>query len=276
MLGLQGFAAQVLPRRVFLRASSWLQIAAFCVIVCVYCLQPMMPPNLVAASGSGLLAWSPSYWFLGLSQQWNGSPALALLARRAWIGLGIALSATAVAYALSYLRTLRKIVEEPDIVGGARSGTWLPCMGNAVETALVQFSLRTLLRSRLHRIILAFYLGVGFALVIAMVKNGAPPNQLADAPAADPWSQVNEPLLAATITMMGFAMIGTRVAFSMPLDLRGNWSSGDRYAQRTECLGARRSLLLLSARSDVDSLGRMLPPTVALGARPRVTWRYSH
>jgi CubicO group peptidase (beta-lactamase class C family) len=249
VLGLQGIAAQLLPRRLFLRASSWLQMAAFCVIVCVYCLQPMMPPNLVEASGSGLLAWSPSYWFLGLSQQWNGSPALALLARRAWIGLGVALSATAAAYALSYFRTLRKIVEEPDIVGGARCGTWLPRMGNAVETAMVQFSVRTLLRSRLHRIILAFYVGVGFALVIAMVKNGAPPNQLADAPAADPWSRVNEPLLAATITMMGFAMIGTRVAFSIPLDLRGNWIFRVTGARSVpECLaGARRSLLLLSA-----------------------------
>ncbi len=133
VLGLQGFAAQLLPRRVFLRASSWLQIAAFCVIVCVYCLQPMMPPNLVEASGSGLLAWSPSYWFLGLSQQWNGSPALALLARRAWIGLGLALSATALAYALSYFRTLRKIVEEPDIVGSARGGAWLPRTGSTVR-----------------------------------------------------------------------------------------------------------------------------------------------
>jgi hypothetical protein len=122
-------------------------------------------------------------------------------------------------------------------------------MGSAVHTALVQFSVRTLLRSRLHRIILAFYLGVGFAVVIAMVKNGAPPNQLADAPAADPWSHVNEPLLAATITMMGLAMIGTRVAFSIPLDLRGNWIfrvTGTRSV--AECLeGARRSLLLLSA-----------------------------
>jgi hypothetical protein len=249
VLGLQGFAAQLLPRRLFLRASSWLQMAAFCVIVCVYCLQPMMPPDLVRAGGHGLLAWSPSYWFLGLFQQWNGSPALALLARRAWVGLGISLSTTAAAYALSYFRTLRKIVEEPDIVGGARGGRWLPRLGNAVETALVQFSVRTLLRSRLHRIILAFYLGVGFAVVIAMVKNGAPPNQLADAPAADPWSQVNEPLLAATITMMGFAMIGTRVAFSMPLDPRGNWIFRVTGARRVpECLaGARRSLLLLSA-----------------------------
>jgi CubicO group peptidase (beta-lactamase class C family) len=251
VLGLQGFAAQLLPRRLFLRASSFLQLAAFCAIVCVYCLQPMMasPPDLIDACGSGLLAWSPSYWFLGLFQQLNGSPALGLLARHAWIGLGIALSATAAAYALAYSRTLRKIVEEPDIVAGAGGGAWLPRFGNAVETALVQFSVRTLLRSRLHRIILAFYLGVGLALVIAMVKNGAPPNQLADAPAADPWSQVNEPLLAATITMLSFAMIGTRVAFSIPLDLRGNWVFRVTGARRVpECLvAARRSLLLLSA-----------------------------
>jgi hypothetical protein len=82
-----------------------------------------------------------------------------------------------------------------------------------------------------------------------MVKNGATPNQLADAPAADPWSQVNESLLAATITMMGFAMIGTRVAFSLPLDLRENWIFRVTGARRVpECLAStRRSLLLLSA-----------------------------
>ena len=251
VLGLQGFAAQLLPRRLFLRASSILQLAAFCAIVCVYCLQPMgaSPLNLIAASGSGLLAWSPSYWFLGLFQQLNGSPALGLLARHAWMGLGIALSATATAYALAYSRTLRKIVEEPDIVAGTSGGTWLPRFGNSVVTAIVQFSVRTLARSRLHRIILAFYLGIGFALVIAMVKNGAPANQLADAPAADPWSHVNEPLLAASVAMMGFAIIGTRVAFSIPLDLRGNWIFRVTGARRVpECLvAARRSLLLLSA-----------------------------
>jgi hypothetical protein len=60
---------------------------------------------------------------------------------------------------------------------------------------------------------------------------------------------VNEPLLAASIAMMGFAIIGTRVAFSIPLDLRGNWIFRVTGARRVpECLvAARRSLLLLSA-----------------------------
>jgi hypothetical protein len=158
-------------------------------------------------------AWSPSYWFLGLFQQLNGSPTLAVLAQRAWIGLGAALSATVLAYALSYLRTLRKIVEEPDIVSGARGGTWLPRFGKAVDTAIVQFSLRALLRSRLHRIILAFYLGVGFALVIFLMKNSGAQVQAADAPAGDAWGQVNESLLAASIIMMGFAVIGNSRGF---------------------------------------------------------------
>jgi len=251
VLALQGVAAQLLPRRLFLRASSWLQLGAFCAIVCTYCLQPMMatPQALMDASGSGLLAWSPSYWFLGLMQQWNGSPALAVLAHRGWMGLGIVLAATAIAYTLSYARTLRKIVEEPDIVSSTRGGTWLPRFGSAVKTALVQFSVRTLLRSRLHRIILAFYLGVGFALAIALMKAPQPGTPLPDAPAGDPWNQVTVPLLAASLAIMGFAVIGIRVAFSIPLDLRGNWIFRVTGARPVpECLaGSRRALLLLSA-----------------------------
>lgn len=260
VLALQGVAAQLLPRRLFLRASSLLQLAAFCSIICVYCLQPMVatPQALMEATGRGLLAWSPSYWFLGLMQQLNGSPALAVLTRRAWSGLAIALATTAAAYTLSYFRTLRKIVEEPDIVSGARGGAWLPGFGGAVQTALVQFSLRTLWRSRLHRIILAFYLGVGFALAIALVK--APQAQpLADAPAADRWSQVTVPMLAASITMMGFAVIGIRVAFSIPLDLRGNWVFRVTGARRVpECLAASRHALLLLSAAPVWAVAAVL------------------
>ena len=39
VMALQGLALQILPRRLFLRASSFLQLGAFAVIVSVYCLQ---------------------------------------------------------------------------------------------------------------------------------------------------------------------------------------------------------------------------------------------
>ncbi|HMJ62748.1 MAG TPA: hypothetical protein VK493_13340, partial [Bryobacteraceae bacterium] len=249
VLGVQGLAAQLLPRRLFLRLSSFLQLAAFCLFVSVYFLQPMlaMPSNILDAQSQGPPAWSPSYWFLGLFQQLNGSPALAPLAMRAWIGLGVALGGTAAAYALSYFRTLRKIAEEPDIVPGSGGAHWLPKFGNSLETAVVQFSIRTLLRSRQHRVVLAFYLGIGFAATIFFLRSPVA-RQISSASMADPWHQPGMPLLAASILLMGSWVLGVRVVFSLPLDLQANWifqiaplPSG------TGCLVARRrSLLVLS------------------------------
>ena len=113
VLGVQGLAAQLLPRRLFLRVSGLLQIAALCLFVCGYFLQPVFGglESLTTPEIRRLLHWVPSCWFLGLFHQLNGSmhPALAPLARQAWRGLAIAGGGTAVAYALSYLRTLRQM-----------------------------------------------------------------------------------------------------------------------------------------------------------------------
>ena len=246
VLALQGLAAQLLPRRIFLRTSSLLQLAAFCAILTAYVLEPNMA--LTEATGRGLLAWSPTYWFLGLFQQLIGSPALSGLASRAWIGLAIVLTTTSIVYALSYFRTLRKIAEEPDIVSGRRSGFRLPRFGNPLQTAMVHFSIRTLFRSRRHRLILAFYFGVALAFVILLIKVPVAFQKLGDARLTDPSGQVDAPILAASIALMVFAIVGTRVIFSLPLDLPANWIfriTGVRRA--AECLkGTRRSLLLLS------------------------------
>ncbi len=225
VLGVQGFAALLLPRRVFLRVSSWLQMAAFCLFVSVYFLQPAVPsPDvLIAAQGQGWVAWSPTYWFLGLFQYWSGSPALAALAYRALAGLAIAVGATAAAYALSYFRVLRKIVEEPDITPSWRGGNPLPGFGSALATALMHFSVRTLLRSRQHRILLAFYLGIAFALTIFLLRHPAAQRQLFEVPVSGDLTQVSAPALAASLVILGFWVVGTRVVFSMPADLKANW-----------------------------------------------------
>jgi CubicO group peptidase (beta-lactamase class C family) len=225
VLGLQGVAAQLLPRRLFLRVSSLLQLTAFCVLVCVYVLQPIFPDMsaIVAAENRWPLSWSPSYWFVGLFQALNGSPALAPLAHRAWVGLLTVLSVTAAAYALSYWRTLRQIVEEPDIVPGTRRANWLPRFGTLLDTLVGQFAARTLMRSRLHRMILAFYLGVGFAITVFVSQSPPAPRDLLAAGASDPWRQVNIAMLFASIAVLALWLAGMRVVFGMPLDLRANW-----------------------------------------------------
>ncbi len=220
VLAVQGLAAQ-LPRRIFLRLSSFLQLGCFGLFLCVYFLEPSVAEVITRQQGWNL--WLPTYWFLGMFQQLNGSPALSLFAWRAWIGLAIVLAGTAVAYGLSYISTLRKIVEEPDIVPGHGGAGWLPRFGNALETAIVQFSIRTLVRSRSHRMILAFYLGLGFALTILLLKAPRGPELAEAASAADDWHHAGVPLLASSMVMMAACVVGMRVVFAMPLELPANW-----------------------------------------------------
>jgi hypothetical protein len=218
VLGVQGVAAQLLPRRYFLRLSAFLQMAAFCLFMSVYFLEPRIvtPAAFAAPQNQRALEWIPSYWFFGFFHQLNGAmnPVFAPLARRAWIGLAISVVGTAVAYAMSYFRALKKIVEEPDIVPGAGGVNWLPPFGDSLRTAVVQFSIRTLSRSRQHRVMLAFFLGVGFALVIAVLKANA---------RAQSASQMDGSMIFGSVTLMFLMVLGTRVVFSMPLALRANW-----------------------------------------------------
>ncbi len=228
VLTLQGVAAQLLSRRVFLRVSAFLQMAAFCLFLSTYFLEPSLttPAALAAAANQSTLAWLPSYWFFGLFQALNGSLAeaansspaayasLVSLAQHAVGGIAIAAIGTASAFLLSYLRTLRKIVEEPDIMPSTSRIGWTPRFGSSLQTAVVLFSIRTLLRSRQHRVMLAFYLGIGFALVILLMKAPAQENHL---------NHVDASLMFASIIMMSVLVSGTRIVFSLPLDLRANW-----------------------------------------------------
>ncbi len=208
VLCVQGLAAQLLSRRMFLRASALMQMGAFCLFLCAYFLQ---------------LRFWPSHWFVGLGH-------------RGWIAFFAAALGAAGVFVLSYCRTMRKIVEEPDIVPQAGGRNWLPRFSNLLQTAVLQFSIRTLLRSRQHRVILAFYFGFGFAIAILLGETARAREQL------------NVPLLLGSIVMMSVAVIGTRVVFSMPLTLRANWVF--RLAPirgGAHCLAAtRRSLLVLA------------------------------
>jgi hypothetical protein len=256
VLGLQSLAAQLLPRRWFLRASALLQMAAFCLFVGMYFLEPSLanPRALADPENQRALAWLPSYWFFGLFHQLNGvmlngsmpasAASMASLARRAWIGLAAAIIAAGAACLLAYFRTLRKIVEEPDILPGSRSLSRLPPFGKAVDTAVVQFSIRTLLRSRQHRVILSFYLGIAFAVLVLLLK--APPPAQYAVPTGNRWHDV--PLLGSSIILLCLWIMGTRIVFALPLELRANWIFRVMPLRgAAQCLGAsRRSLLVLA------------------------------
>jgi hypothetical protein len=226
VLGVQGCAAQ-LPRRWYLRASSVLQIVVFVLFLGVICFQSSANSvaELAAPEHRLAQAWLPTYWFMGLLNELSGAfpeghAVMAPLAYRAVVGLAISILVAGTAFFLSYLRTLRKIVEEPDVVSSGRAGMWLPRFGTMQQTAVAQFVIRTLLRSRQHRAILALYLGGGFA-ISAIYWGGA--SQEMHLTGIDFMHRVNIPMLVASVLMLAASWLGTRTVFSLPLDMRAIW-----------------------------------------------------
>jgi|SRR5579871_1877515 len=246
VLSVQGLA-QLLPRQKYLRISSLLQTAFFILLLTVYFLQPPFSDVKDILANELALRWVPSYWFFGLFEQLNGTllPQLAFLAQRAWVGLGVAVCGAAMAYVVCYLRTLRMIAEQPDILPGRHRLRWLPPFGNSLQTAVGQFTVRTLMRSRQHRVMLAFYLGIGLGLAMFISHSD---EVLQRASGFGEWYRVNTPLLVASALILCAAVLGTRVVFSLPLEIRANWLFRTMpRAGVTGCLQAsRRSLYALS------------------------------
>jgi hypothetical protein len=224
VLGIQGITSQLLPRRQFLRLSALLQVAIFFLFITVYILEPSLetPKALSAPENQRLLTWLPSYWFLGLFQQLNGSmlPAFAPLAKRAWVGIAIAIAVGVMSVLMAYTRMMGKIIETPDIVPGGRRANWSLRFGTLLQTSVVLFSVRTLLRSRQHRMLLSFYLGATFSIVLAYLKTSLKLLKLLHGAAGD---AVNVSFLVASIWVMCFAIMAVRLVISMPLALRANW-----------------------------------------------------
>jgi hypothetical protein len=270
VLSLQGLAA-LLPRRIFLRVSAWMQVGAFALFTGVYFLQPSLvtPAALTAPANQTMLAILPTYWFLGLFQQLNGTltPETAALAQRARFGLAIATTVTAAAYTLSYFRTLRKVVEEPDITPGIRGFMRLPRFGTQIETAVVQFGIRGLARSRQHRVILAFYMGVALAIAMAFLKRSETERQIGVGVIGD----VRVRMLMASVVMLSFWVLSMRMIFAIPVNPRANWIFRlTPLRGGSECLSAvRRTLYVLAWAPSVAASAAvffyLLPWRVASG-----------
>jgi hypothetical protein len=220
ILTLQGLAANLLPRQLFLRFSAVLQSAVMCILLIVYFIEPSLesPAALATAQNQRLLAWLPSYWFLALFNELNGSmdPVLVPLAKRAWIGLGVSALGACTALLLCYFRLMRKMVEQPDILPQTRFVSWSPQFGNSLTGAITRFSMRTLLRSRQHRMILSFYLGLGITIVVGYVK-------ATNRGFGSTGGTISNSFLFASILMMILTVLALRVVASIPISLSANW-----------------------------------------------------
>ncbi len=242
MLALQGVAAQLLPYRYFLRLSSFLQLASFFGILAAWFLKP-----------PGAVPWLPSSWFFGLQQQLSGAvPFHPLAARALWMLLGVS-GVAAITFALAYGRSIRKIVEQPDIQPGGRRRR-SPRLSYAIlrrpiDRAIVLFTARTVARSRQHRLFLAAYAGIGLAIAFAYGRDllyGT--SDVYAQSLGTHWNRLNVPLLMGGVVLLCFAVAGARAIFSLPVALRANWvfRLTAVHAPRAYLFAIRKSLIAVT------------------------------
>ncbi|HEY2859661.1 MAG TPA: hypothetical protein VGJ21_14675 [Terracidiphilus sp.] len=258
VLAVQGLGALLLPRKVFLMVSAVLQLGTFGLFISVYFLEPALGtiPELTAPQNAATLKALPEFWFLGLLNQMNGTlpPELTWLAERAWIALGIAVAGATLSLLMCYLRTMKATVEAPDLVSGAGGLHWNSRYGG-LRTAVAAFSFRSLVRSRQHRVILAFFLAIVFAIGLTCLRREIL------TPAPEP---VPADFLISTLMMTSLTVLGLRATFALPVSLNANWMLRLTQLRPTaKYIAATRSTLLLFA------VAPMLVITALLGLNYR-------
>jgi hypothetical protein len=124
VLTVQGLLAASLPQRWFLRLSAILQLAGFALFLSAWFFQPSFDSaaEFARAQQSGILARWPVFWFFGMFCQTTGIFPVELnsLALRAWLSLVVVGAGAVGSLLLCYLRTMKKTVEEPDLLSQKR------------------------------------------------------------------------------------------------------------------------------------------------------------
>ena len=261
LLGAQGVALHLLPHALYMRWSSLIQAVAFFAVLTLYFLTPpLADPHALAAPQNRLwYALVPSYWFFGLFQVLTGSTdaALGVLARRALAGVAAVALVAAGTYALAYARQMRRTVEHSGVAPSRRNfAPWNAIARvfarRAPKRAILVFIGRTLARSRQHRLLLAVYTGMGLAYVFSQVAYVLYHSKAAAFGALEGRRQT---ALSIPLILLFFVIIGLRVSFSIPIEVRANWLfrlTGPNV--RGAYLDATRKTLLLFAVAPVVAI----------------------
>lgn len=218
-----GVTSLLLPRKLFLRVSGIVQTAGVIAVFAIYILEPSLEaiPALTAPSNHCLLQLLPSYWFLALYQQLNGSmhDAFTPLVPLAFRGLTASAAGAIFAVLIAYARILPRIVDEPDIQPSTHR--WISQLLNrrgSLNPVILAFTWRTLLRSRQHRVIYGFLQGAAFTLMLVYLRSPALTQTSGKGLGA-----VTPGCLTGTLIMTCISVLAARIIIGLPIELKSNW-----------------------------------------------------
>jgi hypothetical protein len=251
VFSLLGLLMAVLPVGVLHRVSTYVRGLIVVYLVTLLSTSFAVPYNLWRASRNAPL-WAylfPSAWFLSLCQVLRGraTPALLELSHLALPAIAICIPVAFGTYAIGYQRHFIRIPEMAETAGATRNlahNRSAPLLQRlALRTPFLRgcfpFVWRTLARSEMHRLVITAAAGLGLVLASQAALNAVQGSKNLRQAALSP-DAISIPYILAFLLI-----IGLRVVFEIPTDLRSNWIFQllvDR--DRQECASLARSVIL--------------------------------
>jgi hypothetical protein len=250
VLALLGTLVSILPPRMSRRISPFVRTLVMMGLVVLLGTSYALPDiwQRTGAASVGWVRWLPSCWFLGFDQTLHGrtTPSVAAAASLALPALGIAIVSAFVFYALGYRRYFLRIAEMAEAASGvqttgpSRLVGWFDnrILRTPFQKGCFHFVWRTLFRSEAHRLALAGIFGMGIVVSSQFLARAVQEkSSVGSMPSADS--------LAVPFALAFFIIVGLRVIFEIPVDLRSN--SIFRFtldAEHHECAALARTVML--------------------------------
>jgi hypothetical protein len=271
LIALQGLLLNLAGRRLAERLSVVLQAVFVVVLLQMIFFLPrigsLIRTDLREVAADSYLSAMPSMWFLGLydvlgGRSQAGSGVLAAVA----VAATVAAAAAAIGLLVMTHSHLMRLALEGRETGGRAVRIIGPLAGRLsdlrgrrpVERAAFEFTLRTLVRSRTHGMLMAMYVGVAMALIVS----GLIPVMLRQGLAG--FRQPDVAVLCGPLVLSFLTLVGLRVVVAIPVEPKANWiirlhEPADRVAVSD---GVRNAFIVAGA----------VPPTLLASVSAAALW----
>jgi len=236
------------PYAAFRQVSFYLRALILACFVAMFATSFAVPPMLRLLPNTAA-RFLPPVWFLGLCQLLRGrtNESWSRMGHVALISLASVLIAGIAVYLLSYRRCFLRISETTDVARTANSdrGAWFfriadrTFLRTPFQRAGYRFAIKTLARSEHHGLVLGGFFGLGIVVAgqfLFTSWNGADAG----------WhGQLSPDILAIPLALSYCILVGLRLAFEFPAELRSNWTFRIQVDHTTpECSALAQRLML--------------------------------
>ncbi|HKR84606.1 MAG TPA: hypothetical protein VJS37_10540, partial [Terriglobales bacterium] len=222
-----GLLMLLLPYRLFRKVSLYLRSAIVGCLVAALATSFAVPGALRNLPGDPVKLLPP-VWFLGLAQliRQGANSHVAAIGRIALVGLSVVSLGSVLIYAISYRRCFARIAEATGNSRGSvvQSSRWLykvldhTVLTSPFQRAGYRFVMSTLLRNEQHSLILGGFSGLGVVVASQFCFSSF------DARHPMPGHLPPPDLLAIPLILSYSVMLGVRLTFEIPTELRANWT----------------------------------------------------